>query len=199
MPLPFVLAGVFAVAVLGKTKAMGASALVIDQYKRRKGYRAGEGPLTARDGGLGVYVALDSKSDIGQFISALSLECLDLKEYDHKVLEITLSESEDLRAMVWPALELMRLRTACRENLELLEAQRASFDEAPRPLVRPIDDRLGRLGYGIDVSIYSLHEYDTSIKNSLLPLVSWLRQFPRSRIKVLPEKLLDLMQARKTA
>lgn len=75
---------------------------------RRKGYRAGEGPFTRLDGDKPVHICQDG-GELGGLLFTLSEHLPGLRPWRGKKLAMTISEGEELRALLIPVADLIGL------------------------------------------------------------------------------------------
>ncbi len=161
----FVLPPLVAAASATILKTTGAGKLVtagifVMGWQVTRGYRAGEGQLTDRANGgkyWGISPDLDSDYDLNQGLGLLAaMMGKEFEPYIGKKFDMTESEGEQLRAMVIPAVD-----AAQQAHQAMLYAQRRNMPDAPR------------------IAAELLKE----MKKVAHPVVVFLRQFPKKRVK----------------
>jgi hypothetical protein len=149
-------------AVLSLTGASTAAlvAVVTNVDLRRRGYRPGEGHFTSREGSrrFGVRIDSGSENDLCRDLSRLAIIAPDeFKPFSNKRFDATMSEGEFLRGLVRPALRA----------LEDIEAAKVLVLENP----------------GNEEALEVLHDVAERFAGVLHPVVRWMSEFPRHRIK----------------
>ncbi len=177
-----VVAGMGALAYFGKKAPLVIAA---DQYQRHRHHKQGEGVLTPREDGLGIVVALESTSDLGRMIAECANLDSELEQYIQKLLQMTVSEAGDLRAISKPFMELKDAQATAIAQYQSIESALAELGSAIEAAGQP--DALQVMGLqkliGMrSATLQQLEAQDKAIKNSITPITVWLRNFPKSRI-----------------
>lgn len=137
-------------------------AFVASTWERNYGYKKGEGRLTEREGGghYGVSIDETSDNDISRNLGYLAKTIPPaFTELIGRKYDLTISEGETLRTILFPAMKI----------LEEFEEIKAVYKEDPNN-----EEVLHILGKSMEI-----------LSATVGPVVMYLQQFPRKRVKVI--------------